>query len=244
VVDRVGRALLTFRGREYRLRPSAGDGTAIHGTAREFPWDVAAATSTCLEAAFDSRRYTGVNSPCPFTATVRYWLSGHRLTITTLIRNQHDEPIPVGLGHHPYFTRALAGPGDEARLELPFNRYFVLEQALPHGPPVPVERRVDFRSPRPLGGELIDDCLTERARGAPIRISYPASGREVTFGASDVFTHAVVYVPVGGPYFAVEPVTNANDAFRLHEDGTPQSGLVVLAPGEGLRGSIWLDVTA
>ena len=118
----------------------------------------------------------------------------------------------------------------------------MLTPALPTGPPVPVERRVDFRALRPLGEEFVDDCLTARTPGAQIRIVYPASGRAVTFGAGDIFTHAVVYIPTDQPFFAVEPVTNANDAFTLHEQGTPRSGLVVLQPGEGLRGSIWLEV--
>jgi aldose 1-epimerase len=240
--NRVSRARLTFGGRSYRLRVNADDGTAIHGTARDFPWEVAVSSSTALVVTFDSRDFCGVNYPWDFTATVTYQLRDRRFSITTELCNQHDEPIPAGFGHHPYFTRALGGPTDLALLELPFAQQFELEQALPLGPPVPVTTRVDFRELRPLGQEFVDDCLTDRTPGAPVRIVYPQSGRSVTLGSDDAFTHAVVYIPPDQPYFAVEPVTNANDAFSLHESGTPESGLVLVPPGEGLRASIWLDV--
>jgi aldose 1-epimerase len=199
------------------------------------------ATSTAIMATLDTRRFCGVNYPWPFTARLVYELSDTRLTVTTTVRNEHDRPVPVGLGHHPYLARALTGPGDEALLQLPYARYFETERALPSGPPVDVEPRVDFRALRPLGDTFVDDCLTGRTPGS-IRIVYPKAGHVVTMGADDVFTHAVVYIPPGKPFFAVEPVTNANDAFTLHERGVDGSGLVVLAPGEALEGSIWLDI--
>ncbi|MDQ1289687.1 MAG: aldose 1-epimerase [Actinomycetota bacterium] len=240
--NRIGEACLGYAGRHYPLRINAADGTAIHGTAREFPWEVMVADGSMLIVSFDSRRFHGVNYPWPFSATIVYEVSGSRFTVTTELRNQHDEAIPVGFGHHPYFARSLSGPDDVAHLELPFDECFELEKALPTGPPTSVDPRVDFRSLRPLGDEFVDDCLTSRRPGAPVRIVYPASGRRLTMGADDVFTHLVVYVPQDRPFFAVEPVTNANDAFQLHERGIPESGLVVLSAGEALRGSFWLDL--
>jgi aldose 1-epimerase len=240
--NRVAGAVLRFGGEQHRMRINADDGTAIHGTARDFPWDVELATGNALIATFDSRAFSGVNYPWPFTARLLYQLTGSRLTITTSLRNEHDEPVPVGFGHHPYLAKALTGPDDEALLQLPFDRYFETERAIPSGPAVPVEPRVDFRELRPLGPEFVDDCLTGRLPGAPLRVVYPSSRRIVTIGADDVFTHAVVYVPTDRPYFAVEPVTNANDAFTLHERGVAGSGLVVLPPGETLEGSTWFDV--
>jgi len=241
--NRIAGGVLPFRGRAYRLRVNADDGTAIHGTAREFPWQVGTATDTCLEARFDTRRFSGVNYPWPFTAHVTYRLEGPRLTVTLRVRNEHHRPIPAGLGHHPYFARSLAGAGDEACLELPFAEHYPLRAALPTGEPTPVTGRVDFRSLRALGSELVDDCLTGRVPGTPVRIAYPASGREVTLGADDVFSHLVVYLPPRRDWFAVEPVTHVNDAFRLHDRGADRTGTVVLGPGETLSGSVWIEVT-
>jgi len=242
--NRVGGGVLAFGGRGYRLRVNADDGTAIHGTVRDFPWEVAVTTPTALVLTFDSRDFSGVNYPWPFSATITYQLADRRLTVVTEFCNQHDEPVPLGLGHHPYFVRALTGPDDGALLQVPYEQHFPLERALPTGPAVPVAERVDFRALRPLGDEFVDECFTARTAGAPLRIAYPLSGRSVTVGSDDAFTHAVVYIPRDRSYFAVEPVTNANDAFTLHERGTPSSGVVVVPPGEGLRAAIWLDVGA
>jgi len=241
--NRIGRAQLRFRGERHRLRVNADDGTAIHGTARDFPWEVSLASRSAIAMSFDSREFCGVNYPWPFSATITYRLAGRRLTISTEICNQHSAPVPVGFGHHPYFARSLAGPEDAAHLELPFTEYFPLQRALPSGPALPVDARVDFRALRPLGDAFVDDCLTGRLDGAPVRIVYPESGRTVCMGFGEEFTHAVVYIPRDGPYFAVEPVTNANDAFSLHERGVPGSGLVVLEPDEGLRAEFWLEAS-
>jgi len=242
--NRVAGGVLTFAGRGYRLRVNADDGTAIHGTARDFPWEVAVSTSTALVLTFDSRDFSGVNYPWPFSATITYQLTDRRFTVITEICNQHDEPVPVGMGHHPYFVRELTGPGDTALLQVPFEEHFELDRALPMGPPVPLTERVDYRQLRPLGDAFVDDCFTARTPGEPCRIVYPRSGRTVTVGSDDTFTHAVVYVPQDVSFFAVEPVTNANDAFTLHERGVPGSGLVEVPPGEGVRAAVWLDVDA
>jgi len=39
------------------------------------------------------------------------------------------------------------------------------------------------------------------------------------------------------PYFAIEPVTNANDGFNLYDKGIPGSGVFVLEPGEEKQGA-------
>ena len=242
--NRVRDALLTYDGTHYRLRANAPDGTAIHGTAREYPWSIEGEGSAGLVATFDSREFHGVNFPWKFSARLVYRLEGRCLFITTTLRNEDTVPMPAGLGHHPYFHRRLAGDGDEVLLRVPCDEYYVLDRALPAGPSVPVEPRVDFRASRPLGSEFIDDCLTGRQQDAPIRMAYPRSGRTITIGADDVFSHVVVYVPVGAEFFAVEPVSNANDGFTLYERGVLGSGIFVLEPGEERQGSIWLDVEA
>lgn len=240
--NRVRDGVLVFGGNAHRLRVNAPDGTAIHGAAREFPWTVEAEGGTGIVVAFDSREFHGVNYPWKFSARLTYRLDGRCLVMTVALRNEDAVPIPAGFGHHPYFHRSLNGSGDEVLLQVPCEQYFVLDRALPQGPPVPVEPRVDFRTPRPLGDEFVDDCLTGRRRDAPIRLTYPGTGRIVSIRADSVFAHIVVYVPAGSPYFAVEPVSNANDGFTLYDRGVPGSGIFVLEPGEERHGNIWLEL--
>jgi aldose 1-epimerase len=52
----------------------------------------------------------------------------------------------------------------------------------------------------------------------------------------------VIYTPAGQDFFCVEPVSNANDAFNMAARGVPDTGTVVLAPGEVLAGTMRLAV--
>ena len=57
-----------------------------------------------------------------------------------------------------------------------------------------------------------------------------------------VYRHLVLYAPRRRCYFAVEPVTNVNDGFTLHERGVPGTGVFVLEPGEERTGTFRLGV--
>lgn len=72
--------------------------------------------------------------------------------------------------------------------------------------------------------------------------SGPASGVALSMHADPVLAHTLVYAPAGLPFFAVEPVTNANDGFNLMADGVPGHGVFVLEPGETRSGDIRLDL--
>ena len=52
----------------------------------------------------------------------------------------------------------------------------------------------------------------------------------------------ILYNPPGKPYFAMEPVTNANDGVNLYAHGDQTSGIAVLEPGQGLEASFELRV--
>ncbi|HET6518556.1 MAG TPA: hypothetical protein VFG47_01890, partial [Geminicoccaceae bacterium] len=74
-------------------------------------------------------------------------------------------------------------------------------------------------------------------------IHWPESGLTVTIEAGPAFRHLVVYVPPGQDFFCVEPVSNANDGFNLHERGVDGTGVRVLEPGEGLEGEVRFRVS-
>ena len=66
---------------------------------------------------------------------------------------------------------------------------------------------------------------------------------EVDDVLAEPFRHLVLYVPAGEPFFAVEPVSNANDGFNLLARGVADSGVRVLAPGETLGGTVRIAVS-
>jgi aldose 1-epimerase len=239
--NRLREARFTFRGVAYQLAANSADGTAIHGVGRYHPWALDHADARRVSMTLDSRALGGVNFPFAFRATQTYRLDGRRFLIDLGLHNDSESPFPAGFGHHPYFQRALTGPQDTIALELPYTYQFDLTNDLASSAPVPIADRVDFRRLRPLEDVQIDACLTGRLPGRPNHFVYAQSGAEVHFDSDDMFACTILFSPAGKPYFAVEPVTNANDGFNLYERGIPGTGVFVLEPGQRRQGSMWFE---
>jgi len=238
--NRIKDAVFRFRGRSYALRSNCVDGTAIHGVARDYPWHVRSADARSLRASFTWHDEGGERFPFTFTAEIVVRLEGERFSTWTSVKNDGKTSMPAGFGHHPYFQRALASPSDNVLLRVPCSGRFELVDKLPSSGPVDVEPHVDFRAPRPLGAQPIDECLTRREFAEPIRFFYGESNTVIALVADDVFENVVLYAPEGQPFFAVEPVTNANDGFNLFDRGIGGSGVFVLDPGERREGAFTL----
>ena len=245
--NRVRDGLLRFDGREWQLRITDDDGTALHGAVFEYPWTVLEKSRSRLVLGFDSTRFVGVNFPWRFRAQVTYELDGERLWLRTELENTDREAFPAGFGHHPFFVRRLtdaAGEalGGEALLQINCRRGYALEDAMAVDAAGPIPERADFVDLRPLGHTFVDDCLTGRTGDVAAYISYPGV-LDVAIEADDLFSHVVVYVPVEKPFFAVEPVTNANDAFTLDASGVPGVGVFRVQPGETREAAFALFAT-
>lgn len=177
----------------------------------------------------------GVNFPWTFTARFEYALEGDRFTWGMSITNTDHETFPAGLGHHPYFQRHLALPGGSLsagpHLQINCDKSYELFDALPVAAADPIAARADFQTSRELGDEVVDDCLTGRTSPTVAVIEYPGS-LAITMRAGQLLSHVVAYAPKGEPYFAIEPVTNVNDAFTLDAQGVKGTGLFLVQPGE------------
>lgn len=228
--NRVAEGLFSFGGKNHQLRVNFADGTAIHGTGIEFPWDVVESSPTAVTLEFDSRKFAGVNWPWHFTSRFGYALEGDRFVWHMAVTNVDTEPFPAGLGHHPYFEREI-GVGGAAQLQLNCGQVYPAVGCIPTGPAQDLDARVDFRQLRPLGTEFVDDCWTARSSSTIATVEYPgALTLDVEAGA--LLEHAVVYIPQGETIFALEAVTNANNGFNLEAQGASGTGVFVLQPGE------------
>lgn len=214
------------------MRANWPDGTAIHGVVREYPLAVLEADDTSIRMWFDSRLHAAVNFPFAFTAWVEYRLEGANFITRIGVNNVDSEPIPVGFGTHPFLMRALTSPTDTLSLELPCTHAFPLVDCMPVGAPVPVEPRLDYQRLRPIGNVFVDDCLTNRLLGKPIRFVYPESHTTITHWMDHLYRNVIVYMPVDYPYIAVEPVTNTNDGFNMLAQGVADHHVHILQPGE------------
>jgi aldose 1-epimerase len=229
-----------FEGKPYQLGNAAKH--ALHGDAFHRPWRVDDAGSTRARLALETGDFADFDFPFPFRVEAAWTLEGDTLAASLALTNTGATRMPAGVGWHPYFVRALDGGASEVELEAKLPRIYPGEPPvpmLPTGPPGPVTQACDFSRARPVD-VVLDDCFAGWDGRA--RFAWPRSGVVATLEASERCRHVVIYSPAGQPFFAFEPVTNANDGFNLMARGDCEDGVVVLAPGETLEAAFRLRV--
>jgi aldose 1-epimerase len=241
--NRIRDGKFRFQGTEYQLRAEAKDGTAIHGVGKDLAWKVEYVDEQRLRATFNSSDHPNVNYPFKFSAAQEFRLDGKKFSVYTSVKNEDTRTMPAGFGHHPYFQRVIGG--DAVSVELPCSEYYVLEDAMPDGAPVPLsEERLDFRKLKPLQPEAhekgVDDLFAGREGEKPVRIVY--GDTEVQMHADELYKHIILYAPKEKSFWAVEPVTNANDGFNLHDKGVIESNVIVLQPNEESSATFTLEI--
>jgi aldose 1-epimerase len=234
--NRIRDARLRFGGRHYALAHNFGAHPhAIHGVGWQRAWSVAAASPNHARFTLhhDAQGERARDWPWPFVATQTFHLeeralppdaSSIALAVTLTIANTGGEAFPFGLGWHPFF------PAD-ATTRLGFRADAVWRNDATQLPqeriPIPGEWRFD--PPRALGAIALDNVFIGW-RGLA-RVETRAAGLTVTVEADRACSCLVVYVPPGGDFAAVEPVTHETDAFNRAAAGAQATGSRVLPPG-------------
>lgn len=235
---RIDRACFTFRGREVRLAANfPPEPHAIHGTSWQRAWQVADVDTDTIRLAFTHDDVEAAGAwPWRYRAEQRFRLEARRLDLELALENRSDEPMPAGLGWHPYFPTVRSGP---ARLSADVVEVWRSGDAkIPSGPSA-LTPETDLRAPRDVTGLALDDAFGA-GDGATV-IEWVGDGPRLRMTSSASLRHLVVYTPPGKPFFCVEPTSHAPDA--VHSALPPErSGLRVLEPGGTLEATIRLDV--
>ena len=231
--NRIENGRLRFGDREYHLTPNFPDHPhPLHGHACWRSWELAATDGVTATLAF---AYQGPDYPSAYRSELRFGLLDDGLECELSVKNTGPEAMPAGIGFHPFFPKTPC-----TKIRVPLGGMWLLRpDGIPHGRgAVPPEW--DFGELRELGSVVLDHCFSGWDRTA--RIEWPKRGLAVRMTATPPFGHAVIYTPAGQDFFCVEPVSNANDAFNMAARGVPDTGTVVLAPGEVLAGAMRLAV--
>ena len=236
--NRLREGRFTFAGQTYQLRD--GEKHAIHGDVRDRPLSVREKTANRVVLDFDSHNITNLNFPFPFRATVSYALEYTSLVSRIEMINSGEKSMPAGCGFHPYFNRHLPGSRGQVELQLAVKGVYPGDSPLPTGPAVPIETYQDFSRPRPLDVAL-DHCFAGWSRRA--MIEWPGAGVTARIEAEAAMEHVIVFSPPGKEFFAIEPVTNANDGFNLFAKGDASSGVVILQPGDSLKTGFKMEIS-
>lgn len=226
---RIDQARFRFGGRTFELEPNfPPEPHAIHGDGWTSAWTLVSATATSAEMEL---LHDSPDSPFRYRATQQFWLYPDRLEIVLGVTNRAGEPMPFGLGHHPYF-----GHRDQAVLSAEVTGVWMPDETNIPRRLEPVPSLWSFERHRQVA-ELVLDHNFQGWSGTA-RIDWPEAGRALVIEAEEPLRHLVVYVPQGADFFCIEPVSHVADGFNLMSQGARDTGVRVLQPGETLRGTV------
>jgi aldose 1-epimerase len=230
--NRIRGGRFTFRGREIRLAPNmAGDPSPLHGQGWLNAWIVERSDE---RRAVSSFRHEAGEWPWDYEARQEYELDEHGILIRLTCRNLSPEPMPCGLGQHPYFNCDSA-----TRLDTSVTHAWTIDEQVLPVEKVPAEGRFDLRN-RQICGQDLDHGFGGWPGIATIYDVNLTSGQiEIRSPDARFFQ---VYSPPQGGFFAAEPVGHANAALNEPEESWSELGIRILETGEAMSFEMRIDM--
>ena len=231
--NRIRGGRFTFRGREVRLQPNmAGDPSPLHGQGWLSAWGVDQATDDHAVLSF---RHEAGEWPWNYEARQEFRLDEGGVFLRLTCRNISDQPMPCGLGFHPYFP---CGPA--TRIDTGVTHAWTIDERVLPLEKVAAQGRYDLGN-RLVCGQALDNGFGGWCGDA--RMSDPEWPYEMGLKSADA-PFFQVYSPPKGGIFVAEPVSHANAALNAPEAQWPELGMRVLGPGEAMSLDMRLDVIA
>ena len=230
-VNRIRGGSFTFRGRSVSIAPNMpGDPSPLHGDGwlNEWTIDQSDASSAVL-----SYRHEPGEWPWAYTARQEFRLIGSMLDLALSCRNESDEPMPCGLGQHPYFD---CGP--QTRLLTGVRSAWTIDENVLPVEKVSASGRYDL-SDRLICGQDLDNGFGGWSGTALMTDPNWPFEIDMTSPQAEFFQ---VYSPASGGIFVAEPVTHANAALNAPEAEWAELGMRILEPGEDMRLDMRIEV--
>lgn len=251
--NRIDKGKFTFGGRDYVFEINEAGKYHIHGLVYGLPWrvvatqtDESASVTTAIRS--DDHPYIKRSYPHSFELRMTFALRDARVDFTVEAENFGSEPMPFGIGFHPYFNVPLSPESSKAlcTVKVPAKKIWELEELIPTGRRIPLSGKRDLSKPTSLSTVMLDDVYTdlEFCQGASVA-EYKDNGAELTlsYGASEEFKHWVVWTgkTPQDPFVCLEPYTWVTNAPNLPLP-PEETGLIVLQGGETFTGKMWLEI--
>jgi aldose 1-epimerase len=248
------------RGRTHQLRMVDGRPPA-HGVVRDNPWQVERAwedeAGLHARASISNVEPTDLRAdfPFPFRFATTYTLRGTRLTFEMEATNVGDEPMPFGVGIHPYLPLPLVpgGSADDLVVTADGGRVARFGERDGSVSLEPVPAGADLRGGRRLGDLFgINHAGNQSAiyvtyadfdrPGSGWRLEDREAGTTIQVRTSDDFRTMVHWSPADRSVISPVITTSLSNGFNLRAAGYP-SGVLDLAPSESWRGWASIEVT-
>lgn len=220
-VNRIRGGCFAFGGRQVRLSPNmAGDPSPLHGQGWTSEWRTDSESGS--EAVLAYRHEPG-EWPWAYEARQEFRLVGDSLCLRLTCRNLSDEPMPCGLGIHPYFS---CGP--QSRIQTSVGNVWTVDEKVLPVENIPAAGDYDI-SDSPVCGRKLDNGYDGWSGRALLTDPGWAFEIELSSRQARFFQ---LYSPAEGGIFVAEPVTHANAALNEPEQQWAALGIRILQPGE------------
>lgn len=230
-VNRIRGGQFSFRGKEVRLAPNmAGDPSPLHGQGWLGSWSLDEANERTAVLRF---RHQSGEWPWDYEARQHFELDEGGLLVRLECVNLAEEPMPCGLGLHPYFPCTA-----ETLIDTSVEAVWTIDEHVLPVEKVPADGRYSLRE-RLICGQNLDNGFGGWSGEA--HISDPNWPYALRLSSPDA-RFFQIYSPRDGSIFVAEPVTHANTALNAPESDWPKLGLRVLEPGQSMGLSMRLDV--
>lgn len=223
--NRIAAGRFDWRGRSVRLAPNwPPHPHPLHGFGWRAAWRV---IDLGLSHVVLEHRHASPEWPWTYRCRQRIALEGEALFLGLRLENLGDEPMPAGLGQHPYFPRPA---GTTFRAD-------VREMWRTDAEGIPDGSRTRAEAARIRRATNVDDCVLDNVFGGwdgRAWITWP-DGAGLEVGADPaVARFLTIYAPPERDFFCLEPVSHVTDAVNRAE-GPDVTGIVVLQPGAALE---------
>lgn len=230
-VNRIRGGRFSFRGREIRLFPNMkGDPSPLHGQGWMNPWRVESASEDEAVLHYDHR---SGEWPWAYEAREQFRVEDDTLHLRLTCTNRSADPMPCGLGFHPYFH---CGAGTRIQTEVS-DVWTVDENVLPVAR-VPAVGRYAIGDAPVCGRDLDNGYDVWSGRAIFTDPDWPF---ELTLSSPEARFFQLYSPPTGG-IFVAEPVTHANAALNEPEQDWFSLGIRLLEPGEEMALDARLEI--
>lgn len=215
----------------------------IHGLLLFERWTVdqveASDAGAHVLSSFAFARHPKLTAQFPFAhrLEMKHTLSDGRLHVAVKVISECDEPIPVSLGFHPYFTIPESNR-NEWDIRLPARQHVLLnEKNIPTGKIAPVgQLSVEVKTTE------LDDVYSDLLRDGDgyARFLLRSHQARVGVGFGPKYPVGVVYAPRTGNFVCMEPMAAVTNALNSSRNGADH-GLQSIAPGGSWEEEFWIE---
>jgi aldose 1-epimerase len=229
--NRIRNGRFTFDRRTIRLpRNAPPDPHSRHGHGYQAAWSVVERSADRLSIAHE---HAADAWPFAYRAEQQFVVADDALTITLSVENASRQPMPAGLGLHPYFRATPA-----CRLIARVAAMWATDDEVMPTALTAADPRLGSHDGMPIAGSALDNVFVGWQREATI--VWPETRSRLVLEASTPLSFLVVYSPAAKDFFCAEPVSHCTDAFNLAAQGRTDTGMLTLQPGERVAATLRL----